>query len=91
MTEADFRNLIQAAGQMRRLTDFPESDFWAGYARGLRRLFHGEDFGTAQEHELWLSLADEADRSRHMRGVGYRAGFAGTPIPLAIAQQKEPA
>jgi len=50
-------------------------DYWQGYQRGLSRAYHGEDFGTDAEHELWLSLADDIDDTMAERGRGYRAGF----------------
>ena len=47
--------------------------YWQGYERGLRRQYHGDKFGTAQEHALWLSLADDgSDPSNRERGA--RAG-----------------
>ena len=64
--------------------DPDDSEFWAGYIRGLRRLYHGEKFGTAAEHESWFGIdADEYDMTRRSRGEGYRAGFAGVdPVEL---------
>ena len=43
-------------------------DYWHGYIRGLQRAFHGEKFGTAEEHALWLSLGDQDSDA----GLGYR-------------------
>ena len=57
----------------------PQEDpyYWEGYQRGLRRAYYGEVFGTEEEHNLWLSLADdEVDESRRERGRGYRDGLA---------------
>ena len=50
-------------------------DYWAGYARGLRRRYHRENFGTDDEHALWMSMANDDDRSRSERGRGYRDGY----------------
>ena len=50
-------------------------DYWQGYQRGLRRRFHGEKFGTDEEHVLWMSLADDSDPARAERGEGYRDGY----------------
>ena len=50
-------------------------DFWMGYARGLRRGYFGEKFGTDDEHTKWWGLADDEDNSRQQRGEGYRAGI----------------
>jgi len=49
--------------------------YFTGYKRGLRRAFHGEKFGTQEEHEKWLSLVD--DDSRRRMGLGYRHGLKG--------------
>jgi len=47
-------------------------DYWTGYQRGLRRQYH-ENFGTEQEHQLWLTA--DGDESRQQRSRGYRDGF----------------
>jgi hypothetical protein len=52
------------------------ADYWHGYRRGLRRARFGELFGTAAEHQLWLTLADDTDTSRAARGRGYRDALA---------------
>ncbi len=50
--------------------------YWEGFERGLRRQYHGDKFGTEQEHALWLSFADDgADPSHRERGLGYRDGL----------------
>lgn len=59
------------------------ADYWAGYHRGLRRAHHGEAYGTAEEHELWLSLASEEDPSRRERGIGYQEGLAALSSDVA--------
>jgi len=56
--------------------DPERADYWYGYRRGLRRARFGEQFGTAAEHQLWLTLADDTDASRAARGRGYRDGLA---------------
>jgi hypothetical protein len=50
-------------------------DYWAGYQRGLRQRYHGEEFGKIEEHELWMSLKDDKDPIRADRGQGYRDGY----------------
>jgi len=85
MTAATFKNWMLRADTLRGVAQNPEdSEFWAGYMCGLRRLYHGGSFGTAEQHELWRSLpADEIDMPRRARGEGYRAGFAGVdPVEL---------
>lgn len=51
-------------------------NYGAGYLRGLRRHYHGERFGTAEEHAKWLSLGDSDQQLDE--GKGYCDGFAGT-------------
>jgi hypothetical protein len=53
-------------------------DYGRGYQRGLRRLYHGDRFGTEQEHETWLGLGT-GDDPREELGRGYRDGFEGRP------------
>lgn len=81
----NFQPNMTAADTFRRLSSEPdEQEFWTGYQRGLRRNHHGEKFGTAAERKLWMSLADDSDDSRKMRGLGYRAGFEGQNIQQAM-------
>lgn len=85
MTERDFQTNARAADTFRRLSQEPEEqDFWAGYVRGLRRNYHGENFGTADEHSLWMSAAGCDDLSRKMRGLGYQTGFDGQNVQQAM-------
>ena len=35
------------------------AEYWTGYQRGLRRAFHGENFGTPAEHDLWLAAVED--------------------------------
>ena len=51
-------------------------DYWTGRIRGLRRAYHGEQFGTDAEHALWLSLSTSDDPSRSELGRGYLDGLA---------------
>lgn len=85
MTEHEFQHNIAGADSFRKFSGLPDSDFWDGYIRGIRRNYHGTQFGTATEHTLWISLADEPrDDTRRFRGIGYRAGFDGMPIADAM-------
>lgn len=77
MTEQQFQSEMRRTQTMGRLATNPtDSDYYAGYTRGLQRAFHGEQFGNQQEHDLWLGLATDADESRATRGRGYRDGLA---------------
>jgi hypothetical protein len=76
MTEHEFQSEMRRAQTMGRVTGNPhDPEYWQGYARGLRRAYHGERFGSQAEHELWLTLADDEDESRAARGRGYRDGM----------------
>lgn len=76
MNRQRFQSEMRRAETMRRTIDPDRSDYWAGYLRGLRRLYHGENFGTPEEHDLWLSLVDRDDDRSRQRGRGYRDGLA---------------
>ena len=89
MTENQFQSAIGAAETFKRLTDDPmEADFWSGYIRGSRRLYHGDKFGTAEEHDLWMKAGNSDDESRRRQGAGYMAGFNGLVIEAAITAAK---
>lgn len=86
MTEAQFQHAMGAAETFQRLTEEPlVADFWAGFIRGTRRHYHGERFGTDEEHALWMAAAESDDESRRRRGIGYRAGIAGKDLQQLIA------
>ena len=69
MDEQTFNAKIYHAEVMRDISDRP--DYWAGYCRGLRRAFHGERFGTEEEHVLWSSFYELPDEQCRERGRGY--------------------
>jgi len=72
MDEKYFRSLMSMAKSLQSV-DPDRSDFWQGFQRGLRRLYHSEDFGTLEEHEKWMNCRDGEYR-RDLQ-TGYRAGF----------------
>jgi hypothetical protein len=82
---------MNGADAFRKLSQYPTGYFWEGYLRGLRRNYHGERFGTAEEHSTWCGLKNESlDDTRRYRGIGYDMGFNGIPIAEAIEYaQKE--
>jgi len=82
MNQSEFESKMLRAKTMRDLGDKP--DYWAGYMRGLRRLYHADKFGTAEEHKKWLALIGP-DESRSERGRGYRDGFATEETSMAAA------
>lgn len=72
--------LRRVAQLLRGSVDDDRQSWLQGYQRGLRRAIHGERFGTADEHALWLSMADSPDGRRAEMGRGYRAGLARAPL-----------
>ena len=68
MKEQQFKTFIQSVTPHK-------NDYERGYARGLRRHYHGENFGTPSEHDKWMNI----DGHRKALGDGYRAGFEGLP------------
>jgi len=72
MDQDAFKHEMHRAKAMQQLED---QDYWHGYQRGLRRRYHGENFGTEDEHALWMAAIDSDDESRSARGQGYRDGF----------------
>jgi len=89
MNKTQFQSWLRRATTFRELTtnhEFEKSAYWAAYMRGLNRHYHGDRFGTDDEHELWSNIpADAPDLTRRARGEGYRAGFAGKdPVKLFL-------
>lgn len=68
MQDGKFKSFMTAAKTI-------DGKYSEGYCRGLRRHYHGEQFGTESEHQQWLSLGG----NRQEMGGGYRDGFAGLP------------
>ena len=56
----DQQRLSMAATFQELLTDVKQS-YWSGYVRGTQRKMNGQNFGTDEEHEKYLSLAGDAD------------------------------
>ena len=76
MTEQKFKSEMRRAEAMRRQAEPMMAEYWAGYIRGLRRAYHGENFGTAEEHARWLSCINDRDEQHKQRGRGYADGLA---------------
>ena len=56
----------------------PEENFyWAGYMKGTERKMYGDGFGTGDDHQKYLSLADDTDPSMKAIGRGYLDGLNG--------------
>ena len=69
MNEDTFKSLIFEAEAL------TGGDYLRGYLRGIRRHYHGDIFGTDEEHNQWLNLEGDRDDL----GRGYRDGLAGRP------------
>lgn len=76
MTEQKFKSEMRRAEAMRRDAEHERAEYWAGYIRGLRRAYHGEKFGTPEEHARWLSCINDGDEQHKQRGQGYHDGLA---------------
>ena len=61
-----------------------ESDYWQGYQRGLRRRYHGERFGTDEDHDQMLALREATSESRQQRGQGYADALQWDGTPAAV-------
>lgn len=72
MEKQKFQRLMTMAKSFQEF-DTDRADFWRGFQRGLRRLHHGENFGTAAEHDQYMNCADGEYRKQLQ--TGYRAGF----------------
>jgi hypothetical protein len=74
MTENKFRSEMMKAQTFKTIELDPDrASYWVGYMRGLRRAYHGEKFGSADEHKKWMSLFYDSTRSE--MGRGYRDGL----------------
>ena len=83
MEQSEFDHNMSGAKEFATLAEeSTELNFWIGYQRGMRRHYHGEKFGTDEEHTLWMSLAETL-------GTGYRAGYSGMSISDAIEHLAE--
>ena len=75
-----FASLMRRADDLLRGESDPvKAEWWQGYKRGLRRAHHGDSFGTATEHQIYLDAAASDDPMRQARGKGYAAGLTLEP------------
>lgn len=91
VTESECAKYMSAAkAWSSRVSGVPEGDLWVGYIRGLRRARWGSQFGTDEEHALWLDCSKEKrDQQRRYRGLGYKVGLAGTSFTAAMEEFRE--
>ena len=83
MKKSLFEHEIHRAQTMKSV-DHDRQNYWSGYQRGVRRRHHGENFGTVDDHQLWLTAT--GDESRRQRSQGYRDGFYGPFRTKALHQ-----
>jgi hypothetical protein len=77
MTEGQFKTELGKAQTFARLESDPDkAAYWRGYQRGIRRNWHGDRFGTAEEHRRFIEAAESEDAERAALGRGYRDGLA---------------
>jgi hypothetical protein len=88
MNQQEFESEIGKAKTFQQLEP-KKQDFWAGYQRGLRRGYHGEKFGSQEEHDKWWSLVDDDIDSRVEQGQGYRAGFRCATLGREYCSQND--
>jgi hypothetical protein len=81
MTEQEYLSRMALARIMGSHSSRP--GYYEGYIQGLRRRYHGPLFGTLKEHEEWLVLAYDRDKTKADRGRGYQQGLQGFK-PLEI-------
>jgi len=78
MSKARFDLELNRALAFLALTeDANTASYWSGYARGVRRAFHGKNYSTDGDHLLFLCMVVETNPRRHAMGVGYRDGLIG--------------
>lgn len=71
MNENKFKTFMLAAKNI-------GGDYARGYQQGLRRFYHGANFGTENEHDKYMSLGLNGDPRTEI-GEGYRTAVDGKP------------
>lgn len=82
MDEREFKSLSNRARLL-------VGDYASGYQRGLRRHYHGERFGSDEEHKKFMRCGLDDDYREEL-GRGYRDGFAGKPPEPKIGRPELP-
>lgn len=80
MNDEEFKAAMLRATRTEKKSKTPE--YWQGYKRGLRRGYHGDKFGTRDEHKSWLSLLSDSDSTRHNLGQGYHDGLIAAGVRI---------
>lgn len=81
ISQKEFESKMSRLKFLKENASYLWSEYYTGYMRGLRRLKHGENFGTEEEHKKYMSLEDEKyDESRVYLGRGYRDGLINKEV-----------
>jgi hypothetical protein len=76
MNEQVFRKEFRRCEMLEQTAASPEdAAYQQGYKRGLRRSYHGENFGTEADHKKWCTLVKSQNPIRRRQGEGYRAAL----------------
>jgi len=67
----DFERFKKEMARAENMAKMEKENYWRGYQRGLRRAYHGENFGTPEEHEKFLNAANSPDERQKETGRGY--------------------
>lgn len=87
MDKKQFQSLMNMAKSMQSV-DHDRADFWRGFQRGIRRMYHGENFGTQEEHDKFYNCRDGEYRMQLQ--TGYRAGFHRDQLKLESEADIQP-
>ena len=87
MNKKQFQSLGRMASAMRSV-EHERQDFWLGFLRGLRRSYHGENFGTLEEHENYMNC--RRDEHRRDMQTGYRTGYYYERLKLDDSADVQP-
>lgn len=67
----DFERFKKEMVRAETLAKMERESYWRGYQRGLRRAYHGHNFGTIEEHQKFLDAINSLDEGRRETGRGY--------------------
>ena len=62
----DFEQFKREMGLAETMAKRERENYWRGYQRGLRRAYHGNKFGTPEEHEKFLDAVNSLDEGRRV-------------------------
>lgn len=81
MNETDFQDNLSTAEGLQKACDHPYAQaVLGGYIQGLWRHVKGKEYGTEEEHSMFLDGIKSEDTRVKLLGKGYEAGFKGASI-----------